>query len=175
MQRKFSLHGPDPEAAQSKAQICRPTLGGTETCLKSMRADLTCLSSWCCQVRLFHPELFLGIPWDSPFHLLPRTPWRNPLVLCADITWFLPRERMSLFSRLPELPLSLLPWAETAADAFFPCPLLCLEHEEQGWQLWPCSGAVPWPPKARGVTDSRGVGATRPCWEELSPQCCVGR
>lgn len=75
-------------------------------------------------------------------------------VFCADITWlpwFLPRERMLLFSQLPELPLSLLPWAEAAAEAF-PCPSLSLEHEEQGWQLWPCSVAVPWPPKC-SVTD----------------------
>lgn len=169
MQRKCSLHCPDPKAARSKAQICpSPSPGGTEGCLESVRADLTCLSSWCCQFILFHIEFFLGITRDSPPHLLLHTSWRNPLpqlVFCADITWlprFLPRERMSLFSRLPELPLSLLPWAETTADAF-PCPELSLQDEEQGWQPWPCSVAVPWPPKARSVTDSQGDSASRAC------------
>lgn len=44
-----------------------------------MQADLTCLRSWCCQFRLFHTELFLGITRDSPLHLLPHTSWRNSL------------------------------------------------------------------------------------------------
>lgn len=79
MQRKCSLHCPDPKAAWSKAQICPSALGGTESCLESVRADLTCLTSWCCQFRLFHTELFLGITRDSPLHLLPHTCWRNPL------------------------------------------------------------------------------------------------
>lgn len=44
-----------------------------------MQSDLTGLRSWCCQLRLFHTELFLGITRDSPLHVLPHTSWRNSL------------------------------------------------------------------------------------------------
>lgn len=179
MQRKCSLHCPDPKAARSKAQISHPPPGGTEGCLEPLRDDLTCLSGWCCQFRLFHTELFLGITRDSPPCLLPHTSWRNPLlqlVFCADITCcpgsYPGREcRCSHGCLSSPFPFSR---GQRQQRMLFPahCP---------PWRMRSRAGSCgcalllsPGHPK-HGVSQTAGVSVpAEPAQGEHSSQCCMG-